>query len=181
MSQNSGSGQRITPDLPGARNAYRESSDTEDLEGEAHEARATREGESLSTTVGGSLYIRPPVERYYRPDGKIGVIASQGFIGGWSTRVGLLLDPSILANSGRTRRMQEIAMFDRDIIAAILAGDTPRAKAIGLTKMGWPTQFCPDDMELRVEWLVPGEEFEIMEGPGFERVRLKRAIDWWRA
>ena len=196
MPQDSGSGQRIPPDLPGARNAYRQSVDPEEVEDGSQEAGATRQGASLSTPVGGGLnaptppppysridnsILRGPVERCFRPDGRVGVIASQGWIGGWSTRVGVLLDPSNLANASRTRRMQEIAMFDKEIITAILGGDTPRAKAIGLMKMGWPTKFCPDDMGLRVEWLAPGEEFEIMDGPGFERVRIKSHIDWWRA
>ena len=188
MPQNSGSGQRGPPNLPGAS---RQSVDPmESASG------SFREGEGLLSTGGVRVdtptppppysqindSVTPrPVERYVRADGKIGLVASQGSDAGWSTRVGILLDPSNLDNAPRTRRMEEIAIFDKDIVAAVLTGDMQRAKAIGLTKIGWPIKFYTDQMALRIVWVAAGEEFEIMDGPGFERVRLKRAIDWWRA
>ena len=190
MPRSSESDQRGTSDLPGARNTYRQSVDPMEL------SSGSEEGGRSSTTVGGSLYARSPpppytqcddslaqrpIERYIRADGMVGLIVSQGIFGSWSTRVGLLLDPSNPANSSITRRMQEVAIFDKDIVAAVLAGDIPRAKVIGLMKMGWPSRFCPDDMELRIKWVALGDEFEIADGPGYEFVRLKKAIDWWRA
>ena len=127
--------------------------------------------------------LRPPsVERYIRADGKIGVVISHGFYGGWSTKLRLVLDPSDPTNWPRTRRMQEIAVFDKDIVAAVLAGDIQRARAVALEKMGLSEHFSPPAFsELRVEWVTLGDEFEVTDDSGCEKVRLKNSIYFWRA
>ena len=127
----------------------------------------------------------PPVERYVRADGKIAVIISNRRCSGWSTRVQLLLDLSIPANASRARRMEEIAIFDKDVVAAVLAGDTSRARAIAVAKMEWPSQFFPDNIELRILWVARGDEFEITYDLAYdleyERIRRKEEVEWWRA
>ncbi len=122
----------------------------------------------------------PPVERYVRADGKIAVIVSNGHCIGWSTRVQLLLDVSIPANASRARRMEEIAIFDKDVVAAVLAGDTPRARAIAVAKMEWPFQVFAD-IELKILWLAPRDEFEVTYDLEYERIRRREEVEWWRA
>ena len=141
------------------------------------------------------------VERFVRDDGKVAVVVSfsmgwqdaifngppslPGFTNpapnGWSSRVRLILDPSDPATYARTRKMEEIAMFDKDIVTAVLDRDVPRARAIALAKMGLSKQFAPNHTQLKVEWVARGEEFVIADSPAFEFVRLKRGIRFWRA
>ena len=79
------------------------------------------------------------------------------------------------------RRMQEISVFDKDVVAAVLDGDTARARGIAEEKIGMRNHFSPAKTELRVEWVKPGDEFEIVEDPICERIRMKRDIEFWRA
>ena len=148
-----------------------------------------------------NLSTQTSVERFVRDDGKVAVVVSYspgwedvifngshslpGFTNptpnGWSTRVGLILDPRDPASSARTRKMEEIAMFDKDIVTAVLDRDVPRANAIALAKMGLSKEFAPNHTQLKVQWVTRGDEFVIADSPAFERVRLKRAIRFWRA
>lgn len=189
----SGSGQRNTPDLSGAMNATRRLVGAMTLEadvaGGGEGSSGTDRGISNASTPPppyselGDSTTHPPVERYVRADGKIGVLISQNYQGSWSTRIRILLDPSDPASSARTRRMEEIALFDKEVVAAVLEGDTRQARTIALANMGLSSQdcYCFEHVQLRVAWVVPGDEFEIADSPGFERVRLKNAIQFWRA
>ena len=131
----------------------------------------------------GTSTTHSPIERYVRADGKIGVLVSQSYQGSWSTKVRILLDPRDPTSPAKTRRMEEIALFDKEVVAAVLEGHTGQAKTIAMAKMGLPSQNCYyfDHVELKVVWVAPGDEFEVADAPGFERVRLKNAIQFWRA
>lgn len=141
----------------------------------------THQPPQFQTIIASKPLPAPPVERYVRADGKIGVVIGHGFNGGWSSRLRLVLDPSNPANWPRTRKMQEIALFDKDIVTAVLAGDIQSARMVAVEKMELPKQFSPVTTELRVEWLAPGEEFEVLNPVGYERVKLKSLIEFWRA
>ena len=199
-----GSGRRNTPDLSGAMTATQrliEAMGSVSL-GPARRfpaADAARGGEGsfgidsrlLNAFTPPPRYFgpessttHPPVERYVRADGMIGVIVSHGYYnGGWSTRVRILLDPSDPATPARSRRMEEVALFDKEIVAAVLQGKIPQARKIAIAKMGLPqvNQFAFDQVQLSVLWVAAGEEFEVADSPGFERIRRKNLVNWWRA
>ena len=92
-----------------------------------------------------------------------------------------MLDPRLPDSMARTRRLEEIAILDRDIVAAVLAGDIRREREIAVAKMELPNHFTPESIELRVLWLCPGDEFEVMADPSCETIRHKRGIKFWRA
>lgn len=121
----------------------------------------------------------PSVERYMRPDGSVGVVISNSPYGGWSTNFQIRLDPRIPGMPAKTRKMEEISLFDKDIVAAVLADDIPRVRATAIAKMGLPNSFRFDDVELVVEWVDAGEEFEVVKYTDFEFIRRKRLIVWW--
>lgn len=123
----------------------------------------------------------PPVERYVRADGRIGVLVSDGHHGGWSSGTRLLFDPRDPTTPEKTRRMQEIALFDKEVITAVLTGHTPQAMTIAKAKMGMLNQFPVDNVGLKVVWLGPGDEFEVLDHLGSERIRMKDLIEFWRA
>lgn len=141
----------------------------------------TRQPPQFKTIIASKPLPAPPVERYVRDDGMIGVVIAHGFDGGWSSKLRLVLDPSNPANWPRRRKMQEIALFDKDIVAAVLAGDIQLARSVAIGKMELSKQFASLTTELRVVWLAPGEEFEVLDPCGYERVKLKCLIDFWRA
>ena len=114
-----------------------------------------------------------------RPDGSVGVVISNSPYGGWSTIFQIRLDPRIPGTPAKPRKMEEIALFDKDIVAAVLADDIPRVRATAIAKMGLPNSFRFDDVELVVEWVDAGEEFEVVKYTDFEFIRRKRLIVWW--
>ena len=77
--------------------------------------------------------------------------------------------------------MEEIAMFDKDIVAAVLAGDIPQARAVAIKKMGLPGQFYRDNTDLRVVWVARGDQFEVISTAECEEIRQMEAIEFWRA
>lgn len=164
----------------------------------SREYNAERRGEGSSGTGRGTMhpstpppayseselpFSHSPVERYIRGDGKIGVIMSTGYDGGWSTKIRILLDPSDPTNLWKTRKMQEVAIFDKEVVAAVLEGHNQQALMIGVAKMGLPIQNRNsfNNVQLSIGWVNPGDEFEVADAPGFEMIRLKNFIDWWRA
>lgn len=194
--QTSGDGRGDAPCLPGAINATSRIVEAMGSASESREDDASRGGEGSSGTGRRILNpptpsppyshtdnssTLPPVERYARADGKIGVVISQGYHGGWSTKLRVLLDPRASDSAKRTRRMEEMALFDKDIVAAVLEGHMLQARTIAIAKMGLPKHFSSDYVELIVVWVAPGDEFEVAYAPGFEHVRLKNFIEYWRA
>ena len=185
----SGSGRDNTPDLSGAMSATRRLIAALNVAEEGEGSSGTDRGISTASippppySVLGNSTTHPPVERYVGADGRVGVLISQSHQGSWSTRVRILLDPMDPASVAKARRMEEIALFDREVIENFLDGDIRQAKTIAMAKMGVPSQFCHwfDQVELTIAWVAPGEEFEVANSPGFERVRLKNAIQFWRA
>lgn len=141
----------------------------------------TREPPKFQSIIASKPLPAPPVERYVRGDGKIGVVVAHGFDGGWSSRLRIGLDPRNPANWLRGRNMQEIALFDKDIVAAVLAGDIQLARMVAVGKMELSKQFSPPTTELRVVWLAPGEEFEVIDPAMHERVKMKSFLEFWRA
>lgn len=193
-----GGGRGNTPDLSGAMDATRSLTDAMASPSGARDADATSEiegppgtgREQLNGTTPPPPYAESeastthqPVERYVRADGKIGVIISHGHYGAWSTRIRLLFDPRDPATPGKTRRLEEVAVFDKEVVAIVLEGHIDQAKRFAMAKMGLPIQHQKtfDHVQLSVVWVAPGDEFEVAASPGFERIRVKNLIDWWRA
>ena len=177
-------GQRNTPDLSRVMDASRGLNDAMDLASGSQEAGPTRGREKslwLERIMNAPTPSPLPVERYVRADGKVGLILSYGFFSGWSTRIRLVLDPMEPSFPRRARRMEEIAIFDKDIVAAVLTGDIPRARAVAIKKMKLARDFSRDNTDLRVVWVARGDEFEIISAPESEEIRLKEAIEFWRA
>ena len=121
----------------------------------------------------------PPVERYVRADGKIGVIISPDHGGAWSSQDRDLLDPEMTAEQ-RLKR-EEIALFDKDIVELVLAHQVVQAKELFKAKIESVGDFCTAGMDLQVEWVKPGEEFEVAEYDGLESIRFRRQVHFWRA
>lgn len=177
-------GQRNRPDLSRAMDTSRRLNDAMDSASGTQEAGPTRGSGKflwLERIMNAATPSTPPVERYVRDDGKVGLILSNGFFSGWSTRIRLVLDPMEPSFPRRARRMEEIAIFDKDIVAAVLAGDIPRARAVAIKKMKLPRHFSRDNTDLRVVWVARGDEFEVISAPESEEIRLKEAIEFWRA
>lgn len=84
------------------------------------------------------------VSRYIRPsDGKVGVLICPGQGRGWSTAC----SPFDV----------ETALFDADIVAAVLAHDSRRAAMLAEAKI--PGFVATHAQQLVVAWMSPGEEF----------------------
>lgn len=78
-------------------------------------------------------------------------------------------------------KREEIALFDKNVVAAVLAGKVALAKELFKAKVESLGDFCTDGMDLRVEWVNPGEEFEVAEYDGMESIRLRSRVHFWRA
>lgn len=190
-----GSGQQNTPDLSGAMNATRNLVEAMDVASRSYETYDASGGEGPSDLVRRTIdtptppppYSQmensstvQPVERFIRADGKIGVVIAQGH-NGRTSKVRLLFDPRDPASQGKTRRMEEIALFDTDVVAAVLEGHAEQAKVILLAKMRLPNQYYFSNLDLKVMWLAPGDEFEVAKAFESESIRYKKLVHWWRA
>lgn len=101
------------------------------------------------------------VSRHTRPvDGKIGALLSPGHGHGWSTST-----PSINVPT---------AVFDAEIIAAVLARDMNRAAQLATVKI--PGFVADGASQLVVVWMNPGEEFRIGVLDGHEYIMPQEKV-----
>jgi len=101
-------------------------------------------------------------------DGKVAVIYSPGFGGGWST----------------WNWSHPDCVFDRDIAELVLDRADPREiERVAQAKWGQNDNyfFSGAAEELRVMWLEEGTRFEIREYDGNETVVTKHDIEWLTA
>ncbi|KAF2416404.1 hypothetical protein EJ08DRAFT_106856 [Tothia fuscella] len=134
--------------------------------------------------------LQLPVERYVR-NGKVGVIVSACFGGGHTAYRGfdthhskIVYDVSEDERNHETpekRQDGEILLFDKDVIEALLKQDFEGGGILAMKKMGrtWMPRW--EKGTRNVVWVDIGEEFEIEEYDGLERVRLKKHVSWWKA
>jgi hypothetical protein len=87
-------------------------------------------------------------------DGKVAVLFSPGYGGGWST---WWCSP-------------EEALFDPEMVEAVLAGDRDKAAVIAARK--WPDAYTGGVGQMHVEWVPQGMAFRITEYDGSESVEL---------
>ena len=95
-------------------------------------------------------------EKYYK-DGNVAVLYSPGFGAGWYSW-----------NIGRANA--ELLLFDKDIVQAVLDGETDLAAKIAKKKVQDCCVLGAED--LKVKWLPKGTAFEISEYDGSESVRI---------
>jgi hypothetical protein len=91
-------------------------------------------------------------EKYIR-DGKVAVLYSPGYGAGWYT----------------WNDDQEGMIFDRELVAAVLAEDYAALKEIAARK--YPEAYLGGGDKLEIEWLEPGTVFVIDEYDGSESIR----------
>ena len=87
-------------------------------------------------------------------DGKVAVLYSPGYGAGWYTWGDLPDD----------------ALFDPDMVEAVLAEDYARAEAI--SKRKWPDAYTGGIKQMEVEWVPIGTAFRLTEYDGYERVEF---------
>lgn len=143
--------------------------------------KPTRQPPEFKSIIKSKPLPLPPVERYVRGDGRVGVVLADGLDHGWSTHFRLLLDARIPSHWPKMRSIQEIALFDKDIVAAVVAKNMRLARKVAAEKMEMSENFCPLNTNLRVEWLAPGEEFEVREPAARETVKWRKLMEFWRA
>ncbi len=83
-------------------------------------------------------------------DGKVAVLVSSGFGGGWSTWG----DPE--------------SCFDGELAQAVLDRNKPLEELIKIATKNWPHQFTGGVHQLHVVWIPKGAGFEITEYDGSE-------------
>jgi len=101
-------------------------------------------------------------------DGKVAVIYSPGFGGGWSTWNFSHLD----------------CVFDREIAEQVLDGEDPQAiERLAQAKWGQGDNyfFSGAAEELAVAWLPEGVRFVIREYDGNETIETENDIEWLTA
>ena len=119
-------------------------------------------------------------------DGKVAVLVSGGFGGGWSTWMG---DWSTLMGDtldGVDRSME----FEPKVVEMVLAGkkDKNRAdrkatldKIIGYMTETYPGYYTGGAEGLEVEWVLVGSKFYIEEYDGNESLVLESDMNWQTA
>jgi hypothetical protein len=95
-------------------------------------------------------------------DGKVAVLYSPGFGAGWHTW-GAPVE----------------AIFDPDLVQAVLAKDYSKAQEIAQTK--WPNVYHGGVDQLEVEWVTEGALFQITEYDGAESVETQDDTTWIKA
>jgi len=93
------------------------------------------------------------VEKYIK-DGKVAVLYSPGFGAGWV--------------SWNTEHSEYLA-FDKDLVKAVIDGDLSLAAELAESRCDIYTGGARD---LKIEWLNPGDMFEIEEYDGNESVHV---------
>ena len=106
----------------------------------------------------------PTTIKYYNEKGEVGVLVSPGFGAGWY--------------SWNTDRPE--LLFDKDIIQAVLDGDTYKAEQVTIDKYG-EDPYTGGASGLVVEWLPPGTLFRIEEYDGSESLITYTNDVWFKA
>lgn len=96
----------------------------------------------------------------YVKDGKVAVLISPGYGAGWSTWAG---------------HSSEAAVFDRELVEAVLVGDSARIAEVVTRK--FPGVCTGGVYQLQVEWVPIGERFQITEYDGNEDLEIL-GPDW---
>jgi hypothetical protein len=99
--------------------------------------------------------MKYPYEKYYNSKGEVAVIYSPGYGAGWSTW-----------NS----ELGEAAIFDKDLVEALLANDHLKVASIAESK--YPDAYAGGLEKASIEWVPIGSQFDILEYDGSERVRI---------
>ena len=106
-------------------------------------------------------------------DGKVAVLVSGGYGGGWST---WMLDPSIV--------------FEPKVVEMVLAGENDKNRAerkatldkiIGYMTETYPGYYTGGAEGLEVEWVLVGSKFYIEEYDGNESLVLESDMNWQTA
>lgn len=104
----------------------------------------------------------PVIERKYNEEGEVAVLISPGYGAGWST----------WAND----EIQELLVFDKDIVEAVLADDKVRAGEIASAKAmsiyGEGHVYDGGLRDIEVVWLPKGTQFKIDEYDGYESLEV---------
>lgn len=99
--------------------------------------------------------MKYPYEKYYNDKGEVAVIYSPGYGAGWSTW-----------NSA----LGEAAIFDKDLVEALLAKDHLKVASIAESK--YPDAYIGGLEDAKIEWISIGDQFQITEREGYERVNI---------
>ena len=89
-------------------------------------------------------------------DGKVAVVYSPGFVGGWGTW-----------NPASVRAQ---LCMDAELAEAVLAGELDKAEARALEL--YPDVYLGGSSELTVVWIPVGARFLVMEYDGSESIRM---------
>jgi len=105
--------------------------------------------------------FEPEIKMKLVKDGKVAVVYSPDFGGGWST-------------------WHDVDPMDSRMAEAVISGDKAKMKK-AFVEMSGESEFLPDFEQLRVAWLPVGQEFRINEYDGHESIQLKEDIAWFTA
>ncbi|KAI4179101.1 MAG: hypothetical protein LQ346_007277 [Caloplaca aetnensis] len=124
-----------------------------------------------------SFPLTGPVERYVNDEGKVAVMYSPGFGGGWSSYEWCYSD---------NPKEQEIRAFDKDIVEAVLEEDYKLAASLANLKASGVDKEDNGYLEsaarkVQIGWLNPGEEMNIDEYDGNETIIFKQNAVWMRS
>ena len=108
------------------------------------------------------------MKKYIRKDGKVAVLYSSSYGSGWY----------------HSHKIAEL-VFDPVVVEMVLKQE-PKKTIIGYCKSTysadiWDTCYYVDVDTLSIAWIDQGEEFEIREYDGSERVELKKDFQWFIA
>ncbi len=115
--------------------------------------------------VNGALYRKaaPEFEKYIR-NGKVGVIYSPGFGGGW--------------NNGYVSKEEAAGrLMDKDLVELVLAGKAAEAAELSEERYNEPLSWRDKDV-LKVQWVPVGSRFVIRENDGNEHVEIFNEGSW---
>lgn len=102
------------------------------------------------------------VMKKFEKDGMVAVLYSPGFGAGWYSW-----------------ESSEEALFDPEIIQAVLDGSNIKAESIAEKK--YPGMYLGGACDLQVEWIKKGSQFEIKEYDGNESVHVIGESDYLTA
>lgn len=108
------------------------------------------------------------VKRYIDEDTKkVAVLISPWHGAGWSTW------------AGPRGGSEEIALFDHEIVNAVLNGNRAEAGRIAEAKI--PDFYSEGAKQLKIVWVDQGQEFRVSEYDGHEELHLKENVKFWKA
>ena len=99
--------------------------------------------------------MKYPYEKYYNDKGEAAVIYSPGYGAGWSTW---------------NASLGEAAIFDKDLVDALLAKDHLKVASIAESK--YPDASTGGLEKASIKWVPVGTQFDILQYDGSERVRI---------